>query len=325
VPQIPGLVETGYWTSDDVLDAAHLPSSFIVLGGGAIALEMAHYLEALGRKVTLIQRGKGLLTGMDQECGEVVSASLAERGITVFCGTALKSFSRSAVGKTVCFDSAAGSHSVSAQEILVAMGREAALADLGLEQAGVQVTAGKVATNSFMQTTNPRVFAAGDVTASLDVVHLAIQDAEVAARNAARLLKAQDGVLEVSDHRLRLFGVFCEPQAAAVGANEAELKAAEVPFITASYPFNDHGKSMTMGVKHGFVKMLAHAQSGEILGACVVGPEATELIHEVVVAMAFRATVKQFLAIPHYHPTLSEIWTYPAEELADLLPVPPGG
>ena len=85
----------------------------------------------------------------------------------------------------------------------------------------------------------------------------------------------------------------------------------------ASYPFNDHGKSMTMGETEGFVKMVADKSSGEILGASAVGPEGVELIHELVVAMNFRATVGQFARIPHYHPTLSEIWTYPAEDLAE--------
>ena len=92
-----------------------------------------------------------------------------------------------------------------------------------------------------------------------------------------------------------------------------------MPYVAASYPFADHGKSMCMGETEGFVKMLAHRATGEILGASVVGPHATELIHEVVVAMHHRATVQNFLTIPHYHPTLSEIWTYPAEECADAV------
>jgi len=90
--------------------------------------------------------------------------------------------------------------------------------------------------------------------------------------------------------------------------------------VTASHPFSDHGKSMVMGETEGLVKLTAHQHTGKILGACMVGPEATEIIHEMVVAMAFGATAAQFLAIPHYHPTLSEIWTYPAEELAHLAP-----
>jgi pyruvate/2-oxoglutarate dehydrogenase complex dihydrolipoamide dehydrogenase (E3) component len=169
-----------------------------------------------------------------------------------------------------------------------------------------------------MQTSQEHIFAAGDVCSVLDVVHVAIQQAEIAARNAHRLIH-HEPLKEHMDHRLLLFGVFSHPEVAVVGANEEDLKKQGVPFVTASYPFDDHGKSMVMGETAGFVKMLAHRETGEILGGCCVGPEATELIHEVVVAMHHRCTVQAFATIPHYHPTLSEIWTYPAEECAEQL------
>jgi len=95
------------------------------------------------------------------------------------------------------------------------------------------------------------------------------------------------------------------------------LQGEGVPYCVATYPFNDHGKSLLMGETEGFVKMLTSNESGEIVGAAVIGPHASELIHEIVVAMRFRATARQLVDIPHYHPTLSEIWTYPAEELAE--------
>lgn len=100
---------------------------------------------------------------------------------------------------------------------------------------------------------------------------------------------------------------------------EQEAREAGHEVVAASYPFIDHGKSLVMGETDGFVKLVADARDGKILGGAVVGPHASELIHEVVVAMAFHATAAQFAAIPHYHPTLSEIWTYPAEEIADKL------
>jgi pyruvate/2-oxoglutarate dehydrogenase complex dihydrolipoamide dehydrogenase (E3) component len=167
-----------------------------------------------------------------------------------------------------------------------------------------------------MQTSQPHIFAAGDVCSPLDVVHIAIQQGEIAARNAARLLRGESAS-EQMDYRLLLFGVFSHPQVAAVGASEADLTQRGIPHVTASYPFNDHGKSMCMGETEGFVKMIAHRETGEILGATCVGPHATELIHEVVIAMHYRSRVQDFMLIPHYHPTLSEIWTYPAEECAD--------
>lgn len=316
VPPVPGLAETGFWTSDEVLDAAELPKTVAVLGGGAIALEMAHYLEAMGCGVTLIQRSAQLLTGTDPECGAVVRQAYERRGMRVHCGTHLTSVTRVESGKRVEFTQDGHTHAVVVDEVLLAMGRQPATSGLALEQAGIATHRQKITVNDRMQTSRLHIFAAGDVCSPLDVVHVAIQQGEIAARNAVRLLGGKPAE-ETIDYRLLLFGVFSHPQVAVVGETAEALQKRGVPIIEASYPFNDHGKSMVMGELDGFVKMIGHAQTGEILGACVVGPKATELIHEVVVAMNFRATAKQFLAIPHYHPTLSEIWTYPAEEIAD--------
>ena len=101
-----------------------------------------------------------------------------------------------------------------------------------------------------------------------------------------------------------------------VGLSEREATELGIDFAAAAYPFDDHGKSIVHGKTDGFVKLLADRKTGELLGGAVVGPHASELIHEVVVALRYRATAAEFVKIPHYHPTLSEIWTYPAEELA---------
>ncbi len=319
VPDVPGLAETGFWTSDDILDADSLPETIAVLGGGAIALEMAHYLEAMGCGVTLIQRNTQLLTGLDRECSDVIAKAYADRGMAVHLGTHLARVSALEGRKRVEFTADDRTHTVDVGEILLAMGRLPATRGMNLESANVALRKTKIITNDRMQTSQPHIFAAGDVCSPLDVVHIAIQQGEIAARNAARLLNGQPAD-EIIDYRLQLFGVFSHPQVASVGASTEKLRKESIPFLSANYPFNDHGKSMVMGETNGFVQMLAHAETGEILGACVVGTEATELIHEIVVAMSFHATVRQFITVPHYHPTLSEIWTYPAEEIAEQLP-----
>ena len=313
-PEVPGLREVGAWTSDMVLDAADLPASFVVLGGGAIALEMAHYLEGIGRAVTVIQRGEQLLRGMDRDVAEVVRESLARR-MAVHTGTALLGVERSAAGVRVRFGQGGEERSAEAAAVLLALGRRGAVEGLELAVAGVAWAGGYVKVSPSMQTSAAHIFAAGDVCGEAEVVHVAIQQGEMAARNAARLVRGEGG-LEEMDYRLKLFGVFAEPQAAAVGMNEAEAAASGRPWKAASYPFNDHGKSMVMGAVEGFVKMIADGETGEILGASVVGPEAVELIHAVAVAMHFRSTAAEFARIPFYHPTLSEIWSYPAEELS---------
>jgi pyruvate/2-oxoglutarate dehydrogenase complex dihydrolipoamide dehydrogenase (E3) component len=320
IPSIPGLPETGFWTSDDVLDASELPSSFAILGGGAIALEMAHYLEGMDRKVTLIQRGKQFLTGLDPECSRVIEQAYSKRGIECHLGTGIHRITSHNGRKKIDFRQGAEERSVTVDEILVAMGRGANTEGLSHHAASLRVADKKIVVKPTMQTTQPHIFAAGDVCSPLDVVHIAIQQGEIAARNAHRLMSSSE-TLEEIDYRLLLFGVFSHPQIAAVGTSEDDLSQAQTPYLSASYPFDDHGKSMCMGETEGFVKMLAHRDTGEILGATVVGPHATELIHEIVIAMNFHSTVKQFISIPHYHPTLSEIWTYPAEEIAENIPI----
>jgi pyruvate/2-oxoglutarate dehydrogenase complex dihydrolipoamide dehydrogenase (E3) component len=147
-------------------------------------------------------------------------------------------------------------------------------------------------------------------------VHIAIQQGEIAAQNIAK--PAQPRRI---DYRLLISVVFTEPQVATVGLTEKEAAARSISFLGASYPFNDHGKSMIMEAKDGFVKLLADPKTGEILGGACVGPAGGELIHEIVLAMARRMTVHELAATPHYHPTLAEIWTYPAEELAEKIPL----
>jgi pyruvate/2-oxoglutarate dehydrogenase complex dihydrolipoamide dehydrogenase (E3) component len=318
VPSISGLVETGYWTSDDVLDASTLPSSMAVLGGGAIALEMAHYLEAMGCRVIIIQRGVQFLSGLDEECSQVIADAYRARGIDSFLGTQIHAVEQVGQMKRIRFHHQGEDKQVLVEQILVAMGRQPATQGLGLESVNVEFAGRKVLVHPTMQTSQPHIFAAGDVCSPLDVVHVAIQQGEIAARNAVRLLRGESAS-EIIDYRLLLFGVFSHPQVAVVGAMEADLKRQGVPYVAASYPFNDHGKSMVMAEVDGFVKMVAHRHTGEILGASCVGPQATELIHEVVVAMHHRTKVQDFMLIPHYHPTLSEIWTYPAEECADAI------
>lgn len=320
---LPGLDEAGYWTSDDVLDAETIPESIIVLGGGAIALEMACYFEGLGRQVTVIQRSDQILSSSDRDVAKALERAMKERdNLDLFTGTRLKAAERDAQTRkvTVHFDHDGEEAQVTGDQILLALGRIPATEGLALAAAGVDLEAGgrRIGVNPRMATSQPHLFAAGDVCSPLEVVHIAIQHGEIAAYEAARLLGKVEGEEKLMDYRLKLLGVFTDPQVATVGLSEVEAAATGRKIVAASYPFDDHGKSMVMGETHGFVKLIADAETREILGGAVVGPEAAELIHEIVVAIHFRATADQLASIPHYHPTLSEIWTYPAEDLMEL-------
>lgn len=317
---IEGLEETGYWISDDVLEAESIPESIIVLGGGAIALEMACYFEGIGRDVTVIQRSSQLLSGSDLDVAKALEDALRSReNLTVHTGTTLRRvFQDEASGqKAVIFEKDGEEITVSGGEILQALGRTPNTDDLGLDQAGVSLSEGSphISCDLFQSTSTPHIYAAGDVCGPHEIVHIAIEQGELAAHNAAVDLGFTSEAKKEISYRLKLLGIFTDPAVAMVGMTEAEARKAGRSFATATYPFDDHGKSMVMGETHGFVKMMADTKTGEILGASVVGPEAVEIIHELVVAMHFGSTTGEFLKIPHYHPTLSEIWSYPAEDL----------
>jgi len=314
---LPSLREGGYLTSDDALALKRLPKSLIVLGGGPTACEFAQFFARSGVKVTLIQRSEHILKEFDPDAATEIERVFRREGIQVFTGTKLIDAKRKGELKAILFEHNGRTVSASAEEILFALGRAPNTTSLGLENAGVKTENGRIVTNALMQTSAPHVYAAGDCTGPHEIVHIAVQQGEIAAHNTA-----YPNALRRMDYRLLIVVVFTEPQVAFVGLTEKEAMAHGIPFMAASYPFNDHGKSLIMEARDGFVKLLAEPKSGEILGGACIGPVGGELIHEIVAAMAKRMTVHELAAMPHYHPTLAEIWTYPAEELAAKISSP---
>ncbi|EDY18242.1 pyridine nucleotide-disulphide oxidoreductase dimerisation region [Chthoniobacter flavus Ellin428] len=312
---IPGLRETGCWTSDEVLDSEHIPASVVLLGGGAIALELASYYQGIGSRVTVIQRSEQVLKETDADVAEELVKALEHRGMEICRKTKLLRVERVGALKRVHFFHEGKERSIDAEEIVYALGRAPAIEKLQLARAGVKTGHHSIAADLHQRCGPTHIFAAGDVCGPVEVVHIAIQQAEIAARNAARTLGHLDGAMEKTDYRLALFAVFTDPQVAAVGLTERDARKKH-KIVVAKYPFADHGKAMIHGSQHGFVKLIAERDSQQIIGASCIGPDAAELIHEIVVAMHFRATARDLMHIPHYHPTLSEIWTYPAEEIA---------
>jgi pyruvate/2-oxoglutarate dehydrogenase complex dihydrolipoamide dehydrogenase (E3) component len=237
--------------------------------------------------------------------------------LEVYLGTELKDAGQGAAGKFVSFTQGGKLIRVEAEEILFAMGRAPNTANMGLENVGVELDHGRIVTDAGMRTSAPHIFAAGDCTSLHEVVHIAVNQGEVAGHNIVNPSKWRE-----MDYRLLTQVVFTDPQIACVGLTKKVAVAKNIPFIEASYPFDDHGKSLIMEAKDGFVSLLADPKSGEIIGGSCVGPQGGELIHEIVAAMHKRMTVSELATMPHYHPTLAEIWTYPAEELADKIMTP---
>ena len=317
---LAALYETGFLTSDDALSLKRLPRSLVVLGGGAVAVELAQFFQRFDVKVTLVQRGARVLKEFDPDAAEVVEKVLRREGVTVFTGTQLTGARRLGELKEVTFLHDGQSVSVTAEEILFALGRMPNTAALNLAAAGVATDGPRIVTDEQMRTTAPHIFAAGDCTGRHEIVHLAVQQGEIAAHNITQPQSPRQ-----FDDRLLTCVIFTDPQVAQVGLTEKAAAASGIPCLAAKYPFSDHGKALLMEAKDGFVKLLAQPATGEILGGACVGPLGGELIHEIVAAMHRRMTVRELAALPHYHPTLAEIWTYPAEALAAQVASPAKG
>lgn len=315
VPPVPDLKDVPFWTSDDVLDLDFIPKSVLVLGGGIVACELAQFLNRIGTKVTLIQRSRNILRDHSEAASTVVQKAFVDEGIELFAGTQLQKVSHDRRGFTVKFLHDGKVITRRAVHLFNALGREPNTASLNLAAAGVRTRPdGQIQINRWQQTSAPHIYAAGDCSGPHEIVHIAIQQGELAARHAAGV-KA----LKPVDWSLLLNVVFTDPQLATIGRLERELDERGIAYLTASYPFNDHGKSILMGANYGYVKIIADPRRGRILGAEIVGKDAGELIHAFSGPLAMKATVFDLLRAPWYHPTLAEIITYPLEEIAEQI------
>ena len=312
LPAVPGLAEIKFWTSDDVLDLDFIPPSVIVLGGGIVACELTQFLNRIGTRVVLIQRSAHILRDHSEAAAKVVQQALVDEGVELFAGTQIQSLRPDARGVAATFLHDGKILTRRAAFLFNALGREPNTAPLNLAAAGVTSRAdGQIDINRWQQTSAPHIYAAGDCSGPHEIVHTAILQGELAARHAAKV-KA----LKPVDWSLLLNVVFTDPQLATIGRLERELDEAGTPYLVASYPFNDHGKSILMEANYGYVKVIAEPKRGRILGAEIVGKDAGELIHAFSGPLAMKATVFDLLRAPWYHPTLAEIVTYPLEELA---------
>jgi pyruvate/2-oxoglutarate dehydrogenase complex dihydrolipoamide dehydrogenase (E3) component len=248
-----------------------------------------------------------------------VQKAFVDEGIELFAGTQLQKVTHSRhSGFTATFAHNGKVVTRRAAYLFNALGREANTASLNLPAAGIATRPnGQIITNQWQQTNIPHIYAAGDCSGPAEIVHIAIQQGELAARHSAGVKDAKP-----VDYSLLLNVVFTDPQLATVGQLERDLESRGIEFLAASYPFNDHGKSILMDANYGYVKVIAAPRTGRILGAEIVGKDAGELIHCFSGPLAMKATVFDLLRAPWYHPTLAEIITYPLEEIAEAIGAP---
>ena len=313
VLNLAGLSGVDYKTSDDVLDLEAVPSECVVLGGGVVACELAQFLSRIGSRVTLLQRSPRLLKEFPSEASRTLENALELEGLALELGVNFSSFSQ--IDKEyieVTYEHQGEEKKLQTSFLFLALGREPATHSLNLENVGINLSPTRhINTNAFQQTSCPDVYAAGDCAGPHEIVHIAIKQGETAA------LHALGKKVKPINYDTLLTVVFTDPQLAVVGLSPTQLLKRGIKFLSASYPFDDHGKSILMNAKYGYVTIHAEKETGRVLGAECAGKDAGELIHSLSVAVGIQATVDDLLQADWYHPTLSEIWTYPLEDLAE--------
>jgi dihydrolipoamide dehydrogenase len=289
-------------TSTGGLELTSVPKHLVVIGGGYIGLELGSVWRRLGAEVTVVEFLDRLVPSMDLEVGKAFERILAKQGIKTKLKTKVMGAAKSKQGVTLKLEPAAGGamEELTADVVLVAIGRRPYVAGLGLDNAGVALDErGRIKVDSHYATNVPGIYALGDVIAGPMLAHKAEEEGVA----LAEMLAGQKPHLNYG----AIPGVvYTWPEVASVGETEDQLKARGVAYKVGKFPFTANGRARAMGDMDGFVKILADKATDKVLGAHIIGPDAGTLIAELVLAMEFGASAEDVARTCHAHPSLNE-------------------
>jgi len=301
MPKIDGLERVRYFTNETIFDELeHAPESLAVIGGGPIGCELAQAFARLGVRVTILNQSRQLLGKEDADVAAFVQERLEEEGIVVVNNAKVESCRQS--GNEIEIRYAGSKLAVSA--LLLAAGRTPNVDDLGLEKAGVRGSKGGVMTNNYLQTTQPHIYAAGDIVGPYQFTHMADYHARIVVRNILMPLQL---LRQKIDYSVVPWCTFVDPEVARVGWNETEAKKRNVEFDVVRQDFAQIDRAVVESQEAGFAKILLKRGTDKILGATVVAEHAGELIHEFVLAMKHGIGLGKIAATIHVYPTFSEV------------------
>ncbi|MDG5814992.1 dihydrolipoyl dehydrogenase [Chitinispirillales bacterium ANBcel5] len=289
-------------SSDEALMLKKVPESVLILGGGAIGCEFAHILNAFGSKVQMVEVMENILPYEDSEVTNVLKRSFKKRGIEIATSTKAVSMEKNENGATVILeDSSARQSSITVEKVLVVTGRAPNTAGLGIEQLGISTTRGFIEVGDYGQTNVKSIYAIGDIVSTPLLAHVASKEGEIAVEHiAGRSPQAKIDTAAVPG------AVYCEPQIASFGLTEEKAKAAAIDYRKATFPYRGSGKAVAIEDADGLVKILYKPETKEIIGAHIGGAQATELIHELLLARHSELLPQDIADMVHAHPTLSE-------------------
>lgn len=301
---LPGLNIDGKYllTSDDALEMDELPKSIIIIGGGVIGMEWASLLNDFGIEVTVVEFLPRLLPLEDADISKDITRAMKKRKVKIYTDTKVLSESVKIVDDHVELEAQKGSKTLQlkADKVLVSVGREAVIKDIGLENTKVKVEKGVIQVNDFYQTEEPNVYAIGDVIGGLQLAHVASHEGIVAVEHIAGKEPKPIDYLAVSKC------TFTHPEVASVGLTEEEAKEKGYDIKVGKFQFRGIGKALVKGEVDGFVKLIADNKTGELLGAHMIGPHVTDMISEAGLAKVLKATSWDIAHTVHPHPTLNE-------------------
>ena len=289
-------------TNMEILTIPTMPKSLVVIGSGAVGVEFASVFKSFGAEVTIIEALPRLVNAEDEEVSKELLRLYKKRGFEVFLSAKVEKIEKTGEGATVSFtDSNGKAQTKSAEKVLVAVGRAPRTYDAGLDKVNIPLDRGFIMTNQWMETTEPGIFAIGDIVGGLpQLAHVGAMCGLVVASKLA-------GKYARPVNRQRIPGcTYCDPQIGSVGLTEAQAKEKGYQVKVGKFPFVGNSKATILDSHDGFVKVVSDAKYGEILGVHIIGPNATEIIAECVTAIELEATVEEMMFTIHAHPTLSE-------------------
>jgi dihydrolipoamide dehydrogenase len=306
---LPGMTVDGVKiiTSREALALTAVPKRLVVVGAGAIGMEFAYLFRSYGAEVTVIEMLPHVLPLEDEETAAEVAKGFKRQGIAMLVNTRTEAVETSDEGVTVRVkDQGTGQEqAIAADVVLVAIGVAPNSDGIGLETAGVATDKrGFIVADEYLRTNVPGIYAIGDVTGKLLLAHVASAQGIVAAEHLAG---HETRPIREADYIFMPRATYCHPQVASLGYTEAQAKEKGYEVKIGKFPFIANGKAQGLNDKDGFVKIIADAKYGEILGAHLVGPEVTELLPELVLAHTWELTTEEIAKTVHAHPTLSEV------------------
>ncbi|MHB1072284.1 MAG: dihydrolipoyl dehydrogenase [Gemmatimonadaceae bacterium] len=295
------LNKTTIISSDEALVLEQAPKSIVVVGAGAVGCEFADVFNAFGSKVTLVDVMPRILPLEDEDSSKELERAFKKRKIDVITSAKISGVKAGKDGVSLSIESGGAKQDLKVDKVLVAAGRAPNVEDIGLEEQGVQLTErGFIKVNERFETSVKGIYAIGDVVGAPMLAHKGSREGHVLA----------DMLGGEKTHPVNYQNIpnatYCHPEVASVGLTEAQCKEQKLDYKVGKFLFSANGRARTSGETDGFVKIIRDAKYGEILGAHIVGPHATELIHELVVARENELTVEEIDLAIHAHPTLSE-------------------